>query len=48
MSNPSETRELRIDELDQAGGGILPVLAVIAAFEFGVMVGYTAAFLYYN
>jgi hypothetical protein len=46
VSNPSETRELGIDELDEAGGGIFPVLIAVAAFEVGFMVGWTAGAIY--
>jgi hypothetical protein len=38
LSNSSETRELTIDELDAAGGGMLMLF-----FALGFGIGYTAA-----
>jgi len=47
VSNIDEIRELTIDELDQAGGGLAPVLLGVAVgFGVGVLVGAVAALIY--
>ena len=46
-SNNDEVCELTIDELDQAGGGLAPVLLGVAVgFGVGVLVGAVAALIY--
>jgi lactobin A/cerein 7B family class IIb bacteriocin len=47
LNSSSKTRELTIDELDQVGGGILP-LVLYAAFVAGYAIGVTAGVIYYN
>ena len=47
LNSFSESRELTIDELDQVGGGMLP-LVLATAFVVGYCIGITGAFVYYN
>jgi hypothetical protein len=39
VNNIDEIRELTIDELDRAGGGILPLLPLVPFFLAGLAVG---------
>jgi hypothetical protein len=43
VSNTAEMRELTIDELDEAGGGLLGLM-----FALGFGIGYAAAAWYYS
>jgi hypothetical protein len=43
VTNPSETRELSIDELDQAGGGIIPLLIMGVVWACVGFAGVTVA-----
>jgi hypothetical protein len=45
LNSSRESRELTVDALDQAGGGMLPLL-IFGAFAFGYCMGFAGAALY--